>query len=168
MKRAKDYYSKDKIIIYQTTLPDRILGILSTIGLVFIPILGLAIPIYETVEELLICIIILLAMIMNCVSFYSLAFKRYLCLDIENHKFIIREKLGSTREEFSTDDIMRIEVSGESSTLFSLDIVFAWRTYKYYGWSTGVGSLPIVGSKKMQRKRLEKFAEECNNILNQK
>ena len=56
MKRAKDYYSKDKIIIYQTTLPDRILGILSTIGLVFIPILGLAIPIYETVEELLICI----------------------------------------------------------------------------------------------------------------
>ena len=59
-----------------------------------------------------------------------------------------------------------VETDKKNTKLFSLNYNFIGYSKKDYGWSTGPRSRVLFGSIKTQRRRLEKFCEECNKYLN--
>ena len=150
------------LIIYKMPLIERIMGILSPIILIIIPIVCLFLN-YEDKFNMIVLLIVLL--FLGFVMYLS-TFKTYICFDIENKKIIISE--GLKKEELSTFGLMNItvETDKKDTKLFSLNYNFIGYSKKDYGWSTGPSSRVLFGSIKTQRIRLEKFCEECNKYLN--
>lgn len=112
---------------------------------------------------------LLLAMIMYCIFMYFIVFKTYICIDIKNNKIVIRKFPGYKKEELSLYELVDIKVSdglpAEFKDFFTIDIKFKGYTKQITSWSVGPGSLPLTGSYRKQRKRLEKFCDECNKYL---
>lgn len=82
--------AKTKIIIYQATLLDRIIYILSGIGLFGFFIMFLT----TKTGNYLIWITLLVINFIYCIYSYLILFKTFICLDIKNNKLIIRESPG--------------------------------------------------------------------------
>lgn len=116
----KNKFLNKKIIIYQMTMMDRILGICSGILFTTIPIFCLIFG-FEKVIEM---IIILLVMIVYCFFMFFNVFKTYIYLDIKSNKLIIRETPGFKKEEFFLKNIISIKVSDGIYTkeFFTIDI----------------------------------------------
>ena len=150
------------LIIHKMPLLERIMGMISPIILIIIPIVCLFLN-YEHKFNMIILLIVLL--LLGFVMYLS-TFKTYICFDIENKKIIISE--GLKKEELSTFGLMNItvETDQKDTKLFSLNYNFIGYSKKDYGWSTGPSSRVFFGSIKTQRRRLEKFCEECNKYLN--
>lgn len=160
----KNKYLNNKIIIYQMTLMDRVLGVWSGILLTSIPIICL-ISGFEKVFEM---IILLLVMIVYCVFMFFNVFKTYICLDIKNNKLIIRETPGFKKEEFVLEYINSIEVSDGVYTkeFFTIDINMTGYTRKISSWSVPPKSrISMFGGYKRQTKRLKKFIFKCEKYL---
>lgn len=116
----RNKYLNSKIIIYQMTLMDRILGIWSGVLFTLIPIICLILGF----EQVMGMIILLLVMIVYCVYMFFNIFKTYICLDIKNNKLIIRETPGFKQEELFLENILSINVSDGVYTkeFFTIDI----------------------------------------------
>ena len=76
----KNKFSNKKIIIYQMTMIDRILGVWSGILFTIIPIICLILGF----EQVMRMIILLLVIIGYCVFMFFNVFKTYICLDIKS------------------------------------------------------------------------------------
>ena len=157
--------NKNKIIIYQIPLFERILFIVSPFFLLAISIYGL-IGEYTKIGN----IILVLCMIFCCLFMPLEALKRYICLDLENKKLIIQEGPCSKKQEISIYGLVGFRVINwdkNSKSLFKLEVIFNGYTNEIYSWSVGMGSkYPILTTNLVQRKRLENFCEECNKYLN--
>lgn len=151
-----------KLIIHKMPLLDRIIGFFSPFILMIIPIVCL----FLNYENKISMIILLIALILFCFIMYLSAFKTYICFDVNNNKIIISR--GLKKEELSILGMTSITVETDTKypNLFSLNYNFIGYSKKDYGWSTGPSSRVLFGSIKTQRKRLEKFCEECNKYLN--
>ena len=163
MGNLKNGYS-NKLIIYQMTLLDRILGIGSAVLLTGIPIICLILDF----EYKLGMIILLLVMIVYCVFMYFNIFKTYIYLDAINSKLIIREVPGLKKEELFLDNIISITVSDGIHTkeCFTIDINMHGYTRKIYSWSIPPSArIAMFGGYKRQTRRLKKFCETCNEYL---
>ena len=166
MKKSKKR-SSNKIIIYQMTLLDRILGVWSGILLTSLPIIGLILGF----EQVMGMIILLFAMIIYCVLMFFNVFKTYICFDIKNNKLIVRETPGFKKEEFLLENILSIEVSDGFYTkeFFTININMLGYTKKISSWSDPLKSrISMFGEYKRQTKRLKKYCEECNRYLSNK
>lgn len=159
-KNIKNQY----IIIHKVPLFERIFGLVSSFLLLLIPITCLCLN-YEHKFNMIILLIVLL--FLGFVMYLN-AFKTYICFDIENKKITISK--GLKKEELSTFGLMSITVENDKKypKLFSLNYNFIGYSKKDYGWSTGPSSRVMFGSIKTQRKRLEKFCDECNKYLDNK
>ena len=159
-KNIKNKY----IIIHKVPLFERIFGLISSFLLLLIPITCLCLGF----EDKLKIIIILIALLILLFIMYLNAFKMYICFDIVNKKITISE--GLKKEKLSTFGLMSITVENDKKypKLFSLNYNFIVYSMKDYGWSTGPSSRVMFGSIKTQRKRLEKFCDECNMYLDNK
>lgn len=165
MKNSKSDYL-DKIIIYQMTLLDKLAGVFSALLLVAFSIECL---ILDFEYKLGMTILLLLFMIVYCVFIYFDIFKTYVCLDIPNNKLIIREMPGVKKEEIFLDNIISLTVSDGiyAKECFTFDVNMHGYTKKIDSWSVPPSSkISIFSGRKGQRKRLEKFCEECNQYLN--
>lgn len=163
----KKKYSNSKIIIYQMTLLDRILGILSCLLFISIPIIALVLGF----EHVVAMVILLLVMLIFCIFMYFNVFKTYICLDKKSKKLIIRETPGLKKEEFPLENLLSIEVKDGIDTKkdFTIDIIMPGCTRKFYTWSDPLYSrIAIFGGFKRQTKRLKRFCQECNKYLNNK
>ena len=151
-----------RLIIHKMPLLDRIIGLFSPVILTIIPILCLVL----NYEHKINMIILLIALLFFSFVMYLSAFKTYICFDLDSNKITISK--GLKKEEFSIYGLMRITVETDTRypNLFSLNYNFVGYTKKDYSWSTGPSSRVLFGSIKTQRKRLEKFCEECNKYLN--
>lgn len=160
----KNKYLNNKIIIYQMTLMDRVLGVWSGILLTSIPIICLI----SGFENVFAMIILLLVMIVYCIFMFFNIFKTYICLDIKNNKLIIRETPGFKKEEFVLENINSIEVSDGVYTkeFFTIDINMTGYTRKISSWSVPPKSrISMFGGYKRQNKRLKKFIFKCEKYL---
>lgn len=160
----KNKYLNNKIIIYQMTLMDRVLGVWSGILLTSIPIICLI----SGFENVFAMIILLLVMIVYCIFMFFNIFKTYICLDIKNNKLIIRETPGFKKEEFVLENINSIEVSDGVYTkeFFTIDINMTGYTRKISSWSVPPKSrISMFGGYKRQTKRLKKFIFKCEKYL---
>lgn len=160
----KNKYLNNKIIIYQMTLMDRVLGVWSGILLTSIPIICLI----SGFEKVFTMIILLLVMIVYCIFMFFNIFKTYICLDIKNNKLIIRETPGFKKEEFALENINSIEVSDGVYTkeFFTIDINMTGYTRKISSWSVPPKSrISMFGGYKRQIKRLKKFIFKCEKYL---
>ena len=156
-----------KIIIYQMTLMDRILGVWSGILLTTIPIICLILGF----EQVFGMIILLLVMVVYCVFMFLNVFKTYILLDTKNNKLIIRETPGLKKEELFLENILSIKVSDGiyNREFFTIDINMVGYTKKISSWSVPPKSrISMFGGYKRQTKRLRKFCEECNKYLNKR
>lgn len=163
----KNKFLNKKIIIYQMTMMDRILGICSGILFTTIPIICLILG-FEKVIEM---IIMLLVMIVYCFFMFFNIFKTYICLDIKNNKLMIRETPGFKKEELFLENITSIKVSDGSyaKEFFTIDIIMLGYTKKIRSWSVPPKSrISMFGGYKRQAKRLKKFCEKCNEYLNKR
>ena len=151
-----------KLIIHKMPLLDRIIGLFSPFILMIIPIVCL----FLNYENKISMIILLIALILFCFIMYLSAFKTYIYFDVNNNKIIISR--GLKKEELSILGMTSITVETDTKypNLFSLNYNFIGYSKKDYGWSTGPSSRVLFGSIKTQRRRLEKFCEECNKYLN--
>lgn len=166
-KGLKNKFLNNKIIIFQMTLMDRILGVWSGILFIALPIIGLILG-FEPVIEM---IILLLVMIAYCVFMFYSVFKTYICLDIKNNKLVIREMPGFKKEELSLENVISIVVSDGVYTknFFTIDIKTPRYTKKISSWSTPPESrISMFGGYKRQTKRLKKFCTQCDKYLNQR
>lgn len=149
---------------------DRIGMIFSGLLLTIIPIVCLSVPLYKNDKELIMILLFLFAMLLYCVFVYYSVFKIYICLDIIHNTIVIREFPGCKKDELSMHGLIDLKVSDgtplKNKCLFTLDINFDGYTKYITSWSVGPGSLPFLGSYRAQRKRLEKFCEQCNKYLN--
>ena len=163
-KNLKNKSLNKKIIIYQIPLFGRILFIVS-------PFFLLAISIYGLIDENIKIgnIILVLCMIFCCLFMPLEALKRYICLDLENKKLLIHEGLGSKKQEISIYGLVGFRVTNwdkNSKSLFKLEVIFNGYTNEIYSWSIGMGAkYSMFTTNRVQRKRLEKFCEECNKYL---
>ncbi len=156
--------SLNKIIIYQMTLIDRILGVWSAILFTFLPIIGLILGFDKVIEM----VILLLVMVPYCIFMFFDVFKTYICLNIKNKKLIIRETPGLKKEELFLDSILSIEVSDGVYTkeFFTIDINMPGYTRKISSWSVPPKSrISMFGGYKRQTKRLKKFILKCKKYL---
>lgn len=156
--------SSNKIIIYQMTLLDRILGLWSAILFTILPIVGLILGI----EPVVVVIVFLLLAVFYWVLMFFGVFKTYICLDIKNNKLIIRESPGFKKEELFLENIISIEVSDGVYTkeFFTIDINMPGYTKRINSWSIPPSSkTSMFGGYKIQTKRLKKFCEKCNQYL---
>lgn len=151
-----------KLIIHKMPLLDRIIGLFSSLVLIIIPIVCLCLN-YENKISM---IILLIALILFSFVMYLNAFKTYIRFDVDNNKIIISK--GLKKDELSIFGMTSITVETDAKypDLFSLNYNFIGYSKKDYGWSTGPSSRVLFGSIKTQRRRLEKFCEECNKYLN--
>ena len=151
-----------KLIIHKIPLLDRIVGLFSSLVLTIIPIVCLCL----NYEHKINMIILLIALLFFSFVMYLRAFKTYICFDLDSNKITISN--GLKKEEFSIYGLMSITVETDTKypNLFSLNYNFVGYTKKDYSWSTGPSSRVLFGSINTQRKRLEKFCEECNKYLN--
>lgn len=151
-----------KLIIHKMPLLDRIIGLFSSLVLIIIPIVCLCLN-YENKIRM---IILLIALILFSFVMYLNAFKTYIRFDVDNNKIIISK--GLKKDELSIFGMTSITVETDAKypNLFSLNYNFIGYSKKDYGWSTGPSSRVLFGSIKTQRRRLEKFCEECNKYLN--
>lgn len=150
-------------IIHKLPLSGRIMSIFSAIMLTALPIVMLILGFEPKINA----VIILFAMLLYCFLTFLNVFKRYICLDIDNQKIIIRE--GTKKEELSMINLTELQVVDDQKyNLFSLNIIFGGYIKKDFSWSTGPDSGVLFGTLRGQRKRLEKFCEECNQYLKNK
>lgn len=151
-----------KLIIHKMPLLDRIIGLFSSLVLIIIPIVCLCLN-YENKISM---IILLIALILFSFVMYLNAFKTYIRFDVDNNKIIISK--GLKKDELSIFGMTSITVETDAKypNLFSLNYNFIGYSKKDYSWSTGPSSRVLFGSIKTQRRRLEKFCEECNKYLN--
>ena len=166
MKNSRNGCS-NRIIVYQMPLFERILGMLSAIALVVIPLAYLFIPLYENAKEFTLGIVILVTMIAYCVFMYLCIFKTYICFDLGSNKLVIKEFL-QTKKEISLTDIAHLTVSYDpkSKDVFSLDINCIGYTLKIFSWSTHPSCrLAMFRVYERQTKRLKRFVDECNQYL---
>lgn len=166
-QNLKNHCSNKKIIIYQMTMVDRILGIWSGILFTTIPIISLILGCEKVIEK----IIVLLVMIVYCFFLFFDVFKTYIYLDIKSNKLIIRENPGFKKEEFFLENIISIKVSDGAYTkeFFTIDIIMPGYTKKIKSWSVPPKSkISMFGGYKRQTKRLKKFCEKCNAYLNKR
>ena len=156
--------NKTCLIIYNMPLLDRILGLFSSVILTIIPIVCL----FLNYEHKFNMIILLIALLFFCFIMYLDAFKRYICFDVDNNKITINK--GLKKEELSTLWLTSITVETDTKcpNLFSLNYNFLGHSKKDYGWSTGPSFRVLFGSVRTQKRRLEKFCQECNKHLNNK
>ena len=162
---SKSKSSNEKIIIFQMTLVDRILGLLSSVVLTAIPIICLILGF----EQVIVTVILLLVMIVYCVFMFFSVFKTYICLDKKIKKLVIRETPGLKKDELYLENIISIEVSDGIYTkeFFTIDINMFGYTKKISSWSVPPKSrTSMFGSYKKQIKRLKRFCRECNEYLN--
>lgn len=154
--------SNCKLIIHKMSLLDRIIGLFSSLVLTIIPIVCLCL----NYEHKINMIILLIALLFFSFVMYLSAFKTYICFDLDSNKITISK--GFKKKEFSIYGLMSITVETDTKypNLFSLNYNFVGYTKKDYSWSTGPSSRVLFGSIETQRKRLEKFCEECNKYLN--
>ena len=159
--KKKKSSNKTQIIIHKMPLFERIFGIFSSVFLTSIPIACLCMGF----ENKLGMIVLLFSMLLFCLLMYLNVFKTYICFDVVDNKIIIRD--GFKKEEFSTKKLINISVVNDCMypKLFSLDFNFVDQMKKDYSWSSGPSSRVLFSSKQSQRKRLEKFCEECNQYL---
>jgi hypothetical protein len=143
-------------------LLDRIIGLFSSLVLTIIPIVCLCLNYQNKISM----IILLIALILFSFVMFLNAFKTYICFAVENKKITISK--GLKKEELSTCGLISVTVENDAKypNLFSLNYNFIGYSKKDYGWSTGPSSRVLFGSIKTQRRRLEKFCEECNKYLN--
>lgn len=143
-------------------LLDRIIGLFSSVILTIIPIVCLSLD-YEHKFHMIIVFITLL--FFDFVMYLS-AFKTYICFDVDNNKITINK--GLKKEALSSFGLLSITVETDAKypNLFSLNYNFIGYSKKDYSWSTGPSSRVLFGSVRTQRRRLEKFCEECNKHLN--
>lgn len=163
MKKSRKEFS-NKIIIYQMTLLDRILGIWSVILLIGLPVVCLILGFEYKLEMIL----FLLVMIVYSIFMYFNIFKTYICLDIKNNKLIIRENPGLKKEELFLDSIHDIKISDGiyNKEFFTIDINMQGYTRKIDSWSTPPSSrIAMFAGHKRQTKRLKKFVLKCNTYL---
>lgn len=161
--RLKNKFLNKKIIIYQLTMIERILGVLSGILFTILPISCLILGVRNVIEM----IILLLLMIGYCVLVFFYVFKTYICLDIKSNKLIIREMPGFKKEEFFLEDIISIQVSDGVyyKEFFTIDINMLQYTKKISSWSHPTSRISMFAGYKRQTKRLKKFCERCNEYL---
>ena len=140
---------------------ERIFGIVSPIILMSIPIACLCMGF----ENQLDMIILLFSLFFFEFLMYLSAFKTYIRFDVIDNRITIRD--GLKKEEFSTVNLNNINVGNDfrDPELFSLNFNYAGYTKKDYSWTSGPGSRVFFGSKESQRRRLQKFCEECNQYL---
>lgn len=165
MANLKNGFS-NKIIIYKNPVAERIVMMFSAITLTFIPLICIIASLFNNDIELIKMIFLLIIMIFVSLVMYFSAFKTYICFDVENKKITISK--GLKKEELSTYGLISVTVENDAKypKLFSLNYNFIGYSRKDYGWSTGPSSRVLFGSIKTQRRRLEKFCEECNKYLN--
>ena len=149
------------LIIHKMPLLDRIIGLFSSIILTIIPIVCLVL----NYEHKINMIILLIALLFFSFVMYLSAFKTYVYFDVDNNKITINK--GLKKEELSTFGLLSITVDTDTKypNLFSLNYNFLGYSKKDYSWSTGPSSRILFGSVRTQRRRLEKFCEECNKYL---
>ena len=171
MKKVNDKNS-NKIKIYQYPLADRILTAFSAISLPFLLISCIITKLYEDYKELLMMLLVLGALLIFAIYAWFLVFKTYICLDKEKNIIEIREFPGTKKEIFSLYGLIDVKVSNDSYSkskkVFTFDLNYIGYTKKITSWSSGPGSLPLLGGYLRQRKRLEKFVIECNKYIKNK
>ena len=166
MKNLKNGFS-NRIIIYQMTLLDRVVGMWSALMFTALPIVGLLLGFENKIG----IIILLFAMVVYCIFMWFSVFKTYICLDVKNSKLIIRETPGLKKEELSLDAVTDIKISDGVNTkkLFTIDINMGGYVKQIKSWSTPPDSrISMFGGYKRQTKRLEKFCIKCNEYLKTK
>ena len=151
-----------RLIIHKMPLLDRIIGLFSSVILTIIPIVCLSLD-YEHKYNM---IILLITLLFFGFVMYLSAFKTYICFDVDNNKITINK--GLKKEALSSFGLLSITVETDAKypNLFSLNYNFIGYSKKDYSWSTGPSSRVLFGSVRTQRRRLEKFCEECNRHLN--
>ena len=151
-----------RLIIHKMPLLDRIIGLFSSVILTIIPIVCLSLD-YEHKFNM---IILLITLLFFGFVMYLSAFKTYICFDVDNNKITINK--GLKKEALSSFGLLSITVETDAKypNLFSLNYNFIGYSKKDYSWSTGPSSRVLFGSVRTQRRRLEKFCEECNRHLN--
>lgn len=155
----------NKVMMYKYPTVERMMMLFSSIILTSLPLICIIAKLYNK-SELFKMLVLLIVLLVFCFVMYLSAFKTYICFDLDSNKITISK--GLKKEEFSIYGLMSITVETDTKypNLFSLNYNFVGYTKKDYSWSKGPSSRVLFGSIKYQRKRLEKFCEECNKYLN--
>ncbi len=165
-KNLRKFYSNEnRLIIYQSPLADRLMGMQSIIMFIFISFIGF---IKSTEGKTILFFGFLLTLILGFVMFFVL-FKSYICCDFKKNKLIIRHYPGFKKEEINLECVKGIYIidldNDKNKDLFSIDIVCSNHVKKILSWSIGPGTLPFFGSKISQKKRLIEFANLFNETF---
>ena len=155
----------NKVIMYKYPSVERMMMLFSSIILISLPLICIIAKLYDK-SELFKMLVLLIVLLVFCFVMCLSAFKTYICFDVDSNKITISK--GLKKEELSIFGLISITVETDTKypNLFSLNYNFEGYTKKDYSWSTGPSSRVLFGSIKSQRKRLEKFCEECNKYLN--
>mgnify|MGYP003297345870 CR=1 FL=1 len=171
MKNSKEYYSKDRIKVYHSNVLGRVILTWGGIAFPCMAIFLISIGSYDNEQELHKMITILCGLLLVDAWIFFSIYKTYILLDLRKGKLIVREFPGFSKKEFDIQDIQRIAISdgfrGDKGA-FTIDVVGSTYTYQMHSWTLGRAGQTLTETLSMKRQRLEKFAEECNNILNHK
>lgn len=170
MKNSKEYYSKDRIKVYHSNVLGRVILTWGGIAFPCMAIFLISIGSYDNEQELHKMITILCGLLLVDAWVFFSIYKTYILLDLRKGKLIVREFPGFTKKEFDLHDIRKIVISDGvyDKELFTINIVGPIYTYQIHSWTFGRAGQTLTETLSMKRQRLEKFAEECNNMLNQK
>ena len=171
MKNSKGYYSKDKIKVYHSNILERILVVWYSVAFPSMAIFVISMGTYDNEQELYKMIATLCGIVLLAVWMLFSAFGTYIFLDLRKRKLTVKEFPGFTKKEFDIRDIRKIVISDGvygDKEVFTINIVGPIYTHQIHSWTLGRAGQTLTETLSMKRQRLEKFAEECNNMLNQK
>lgn len=159
--------SLNKTTLYQLPLGARIVYLCSAIGLTFLPIFGIIV-----LDEKVVALLILIALLAFDIYIFFLVFKTYIRVDFDAGQLIVREFPGFTKKVISLDDVRQISISpshiaSSKQQYFTISILHCGGVYRIDSWSTGTPGFKLMfNNNRRQIKRLEKFCEKCNQYLN--
>lgn len=164
LQLKKKYSNRKKLILYQTPLLERTLGICAIVFFNCLSIWGVFASLFSIFEA------ILLIVVTMAVSVYMICtFRSHIAIDFENNNLLICEFPGITKEVISLPQINKIMFSYDiqKKLILTIDILKTnGNTVKIYSWGGPWGLRYLFfNSFSRQTKRLEKFISECNEYL---
>ncbi len=156
----------DKITLYQLPLGSQIAYLCSAIGLTFLPIFGIVV-----LEEKVVALLMLLALLALDVFVFFLVFKTYIRADFSTNQLIIREFPGFTKMVINLSDVNQMSVyasypASSKYDYFTFSILHSGGVYHINSWSWGQPGFQLMfNNNRRQIKRLEKFCEKCNRYF---
>ena len=164
MTNLKNFYlSKNILKLYHLPLLERILSLHSAVVFVFLPVFVLFVAPFSWRT----LFFLLVSLLFGVLTFFNV-FKAYICLDLNRELLIIRDPFGFSQKTVPLRLVQQLRFSdglGDGKA-FTIDIVYDGYVEKIKSWGSGYGAnLVLFNRYSRQKKRLLKFTQECNEIL---